>query len=196
MKGTEKLAKRRSFSERVLGSDAYADLSDKQQLVYIALSMAADDEGMVGAPRRIARSIGGDERALDALARAGYVIRFPSGVCAVTHFHVNNYIPEDRRKATEYPAERALLTLTDTGEYALCDTLHAICMQNTSDTPAPLSSPPSPPSSFSPCTPLSITPYNPPHHTPHPLSSSSNLSARARGGVNALRDGPRLPRAG
>ena len=150
----------------MLGSDAYARLSYEVQSLYIALSMAADDEGMIGAPLRLARSIGAGEEALDTLARAGLIIRFPSDVCAVTHFHVNNYIPEGRRKATEYPAERALLILSETGVYTLCDTQHAICMQNTCDTPAPLASPPFPPLPSPPLPPYLLPPIIP-HTTPH-----------------------------
>ena len=184
----ENLAKRRSFSERVLGSDAFAALSYEVQALYFHLSMASDDEGMVGSPQRLARSIGVTGEALAALALAGLIIRFESGVCAITHFHENNYIHASRRRETAYPAERAALDLTEEGTYVLrraaeaADTgdaceVHAKGMCVQSADPAPLPSPPVSPSSFSPDTPLSITPYTPPQPSLPPYSSGSDIRA-------------------
>lgn len=182
----ENLAKRRSFSERVLGSDAFAALSYEVQALYLHLSMASDDEGMVGSPQRLARSIGLTGAALDALDAAGLILRFESGVCAITHFHENNYIHASRRRETAYPAERAALDLTEAGAYIrremagdtadACE-LHAKGMGVQSEAPSPLAPPPVSPSSFSPDTPLSITPYIP--LPPFPLPYSSGSDARA-----------------
>ena len=67
------MAKRRSISERILGSDAYTALPFSAQALYVQLLVAADDEGMVGAPRRVTRSIGATEADLCALSGAGLV---------------------------------------------------------------------------------------------------------------------------
>lgn len=111
------MAKRRSLSERILGSDAYTALPFSAQALYVQLLVAADDEGMVGAPRRVTRSIGATEADLAALASAGLVLLFASGICAVTHFHECNYIPESRRRATAYAEEHAQLAKDEKGAY-------------------------------------------------------------------------------
>ena len=166
------MATKRSFSEKVVGSDAFAELSFEAQALYLQLCMAADDEGFVSSPKRIQSSIGAASDTLSALEEAGFLITFDSGVCVIVHFCQSNHISEKRKKATEHANELAELYLDEDGVYhkkEKCEEkaaaevpaykLHANCIQTASNLQAkplpPSFLPPSSPSLPSP-TPLSF----------------------------------------
>jgi hypothetical protein len=118
------------FARDVIGSDGFADMGFEAQALYIHLSMDADDWGFVGAPKRVQRSIGSKPAAMEELAKAGFVHMF--GVLVIMDWWQNNTITESRRKATQYEAELASLTVTDCGSYQLvCEPL-ANCTQTAS----------------------------------------------------------------
>lgn len=120
------------FARDVIGSDGFADMGFEAQALYVHLSMDADDWGFVGAPKRVQRSIGSKPAALAELSEAGFVHMFPSGVLVIMDWWQNNTITESRRKATQYEAELASLTVTDCGSYQLvCEPL-ADCTQTAS----------------------------------------------------------------
>ncbi len=113
------MAERRMFSKSVIDSDAFADMSAGARLLYYDLSMRADDDGFVNSPKRIARMTGVPQDAIDELAKAGFVIAFDSGVVAVRHWKIHNYIRKDTYRETNYREEKALLETDETGLYAL-----------------------------------------------------------------------------
>ena len=124
------MAGKRMFARDVIGSDGFADMGFEAQALYIHLSMDADDWGFVGAPKRVQRSIGSKPAAMEELAKAGFVHMF--GVLVIMDWWQNNTITESRRKATQYEAELASLTVTDCGSYQLvCEPL-ANCTQTAS----------------------------------------------------------------
>ena len=113
------MACKRMFSRDVVGSDGFADMGFEAQALYVHLSMDADDWGLVGAPKRVQRSIGSRTEALRELEKSGFVHVFESGVLAIMDWWQNNTITESRRKATQYEEELAQLTVTDCGSYQL-----------------------------------------------------------------------------
>ena len=99
------MAKRRMFSKEIIDSDKFYDMSKEAQLLYFYLGMAGDDDGFVGNPKKIMKSldIGGD--ALEELINNGFLIRFDTGVIVITHWPIHNYIQKDRYNKTMYQDE-------------------------------------------------------------------------------------------
>ena len=111
------MARRRMFTVELLDSDCFTDLDVHAQMLYICLSVHADDEGFLSSGKRLSSPYGGAPM-LQALVDAGLVIRFPSGVLAITDWHLNNTIRKDRSAATIHQTERNQLSVID-GRYVL-----------------------------------------------------------------------------
>ena len=113
------MAIRRMFSISVVDSDEFLELPITAQGLYFHLSMRADDDGFLNNPRKILRMVGATEEDLLLLLERGFLLSFPSGVVAVTHWRVSNAIRKDRYTPTRYQEELNKLTLRQSGEYAL-----------------------------------------------------------------------------
>ena len=115
------MAERRMFSKRIISSDAFMDMSASAQMLYFHLSMWADDEGFVNNPKTIQRMCGADSEDMSELIKNGLVIRFESGIVAITHWKTHNYIRGDRIKPTFCTDEKALLTVGEDGVYSFAE---------------------------------------------------------------------------
>lgn len=104
------MANRRMFSASVVETDAFLGLPVGAQCLYFHLGLAADDDGFVSSPKRLTATCGCSRDDLQALVAAGYIIPFKSGVCAVAHWTMNNFIRRDRYTPTIYTAEKAQMT--------------------------------------------------------------------------------------
>lgn len=90
----------------VVCSDEYIDLSFEAQSLYIQLTVEADNFGFVGGVKRIMRSIGVTETAMEELTKARFVIPFDSGVLVVRHWLLGNgQFKGDRIYESKYPRE-------------------------------------------------------------------------------------------
>lgn len=114
------------FAKTIIDSDSFLDMPLSAQALYMHLSMRADDDGFVNSPKRIQRLIGASEDDMRILMAKSYVIEFDTGIIVIKHWRINNYIQNDRYKATRYTDERAMLSLKDNNEYAFADE----CIQN------------------------------------------------------------------
>lgn len=104
------MAKKRMFSPEVIGSDAFLSLPFPAQALYFHLNLeGADDDGIIGAPLRIARSLGLNENDLKPLIEARFLLSFQSGRVAVKHWLINNNLRRDRYSPSTFTKERALL---------------------------------------------------------------------------------------
>lgn len=112
------MSNKRMFNISVVNSDAFFDLPLPAQALYFHMAMRADDDGFVENPRTIRRMAGAEQSDYDALASAGYVIPFESGVVAITHWNIHNTIQGDRKKTTVYQKELRQLKIVD-GLYQL-----------------------------------------------------------------------------
>ena len=99
------MANRRMFSKNIVESDRFLDLSLTSQALYFHLGMVADDDGFVGNPRGVIRLVGAKETDLATLVAAGFVGVFESGVVVVLDWKENNYLRNDRYRATVYADE-------------------------------------------------------------------------------------------
>ncbi len=113
------MANRRMYAIDVLDTDKFMEMSEKAQLLYVFMGMAADDDGFIGKPKAISRLHGCTEQEITELAQNGYLILFPSGICVISHWKVNNYIRSDRYKETVYKEEKAQLAEGEDGVYFL-----------------------------------------------------------------------------
>lgn len=106
------MADRRMISAGVIGSDDFVELPCMAQALYVHLCCNADDDGFVNAPRKVARSIGADLCAIDALIVSGhlYVV---DGVAVIRHWLHHNQIRKDRYNPTVYQSIFSRLSVTD-----------------------------------------------------------------------------------
>lgn len=113
------MADRRMFNKRLLGSEALLNMPAITQLLYVHLNMEADDDGFVEGPNKIQRMLGASEEDLNTLADKGLIITFDSGIIAITHWRVNNYLRIDRYKPTAFVKEAGTLRIKDDGTYTI-----------------------------------------------------------------------------
>ena len=113
------MAERRMFSRDFVTSDPFLDMPTSARCLYFTLSVVADDDGFVGAPKSVMRQCGVSQDDLSLLVTKGYIIPFQSGVVAIRHWRQNNYLRSDRYTITRYLEERAMLTVDASGAYAM-----------------------------------------------------------------------------
>lgn len=112
------MAERRMFSRSVIGSDLFLDLPLSAQALYFHLGMEAGDDGFVGSPKRIQRSIRASDDDLKLLLAKRFILAFDSGVIVIRHWKLSNYIQRDRYHVTIYQAEKKLLFLLPDRTYS------------------------------------------------------------------------------
>ncbi len=108
------------FSKTIIDSDAFLTLPQSTQVLYFHLAIRADDDGFVNSPLKIMRSVDADETDLNNLINSNLIIRFESGIIAITHWKIHNYIQKDRYNPTIYQKEFATLFLDENKMYTQC----------------------------------------------------------------------------
>ena len=106
------MAERRMFAKSVVLDDKFLSLPLSARCLYFMLGMEADDDGFVGAPKRVMRTCGVNKHALQLLEDAGYLHSFDSGVVAIVHWSRNNLLRKDRYTPTVYEKEREILVFS------------------------------------------------------------------------------------
>ena len=114
------MATKRMFSNSVIDSDAFCMLSVEAQLLYFHLGMKADDDGFVPV-MKISRILGFDEKPLQELEKAGFLIAFENGVVVIVHWKVNNTLKQDRYHESRYSSYKKRLKLNENGEYSIME---------------------------------------------------------------------------
>ena len=111
------MAERRMFAKSIVLSDAFLDMPLSTRCLYFTLGMLADDDGFVGNPKSIMRSIGASEEDIKIMAAKGFIVLFESGIILIRHWKINNRIKSDRYRETKYLAEKALFFEDASGAY-------------------------------------------------------------------------------
>lgn len=93
------------FSKEIVGSDAFQDMPSSSQLLYFHLGMEADDDGFIGNPKKISRSIGMADDDMKILVAKRFVLLFDSGVLVIKHHRINNNWDKYNCKRTMYVEE-------------------------------------------------------------------------------------------
>ena len=103
------MADRRMFSRSIVGTDSFLDMPGAVQALYFHLCLESDDDGFCGCPNKLVRVMNLSIEDLQQLSDKGWIIRFPSGVVAVTHWGMSNIVKADRYTPTTYQSEKAML---------------------------------------------------------------------------------------
>lgn len=112
------MAERRMIASTIVDSDAFVQMPLSAQALYFHLNQRADDEGFVNKPQGIMRQIGcRGNQALNVLVEKKFIIVFDSGIVAVKHWKINNYIQKDRFHETKYKDEKMSLESDENGCY-------------------------------------------------------------------------------
>lgn len=122
------MAERRMFSRSVTESDLFTDMPLTAQALYFHLGINADDDGFVGSPNTIRRSIGATTDDYKILLAKGFLIPFPSGVVVITHWTAQNKVQPSRKIPTIYKNELAELSVSN-GVYTAVDNASTDCRQ-------------------------------------------------------------------
>ena len=77
------MAERRMFAKSIVFSDDFTDMPAMARLLYVYLSMAADDDGFLNNPKSVVRMSGAGNEDMEYLKEKGYIISFDSGVIAI-----------------------------------------------------------------------------------------------------------------
>ena len=113
------MAERRMFSKAIVESDLFCDMPLSAQALYFHLNLNADDDGFLGNARKIRAMIGASEDDLKLLIAKKFLIPYESGVIVIRHWRQNNYLRNDRHKATIYQDELSMLETKPNGMYEL-----------------------------------------------------------------------------
>lgn len=111
------MANRRMFSLDVVESDAFLNMPATTQNLYFHMGMHADDEGFLGSPQRVIRTVGATNDDFHLLCVKGFVIPFQSGVIVISHWNLNNQLRKDRVKSTVYLEEKSQIQRLENGIY-------------------------------------------------------------------------------
>ena len=122
------MAERRMFAKTIIDSDAFTEMPTSARLLYYDLSMRADDDGFVNAPRKIMKITGASDDDLKILLAKKFIIGFENGIVVIKHWKIHNYIQNDRYKPTTYKEEKSMLMLDENKAYKMRDNTQ--CIQN------------------------------------------------------------------
>ena len=125
------MANKRMINASIVETDLFVDMPLSAQCLYFHLNVNADDDGFVGSPKRIQRSIGASDDDLKLLIAKGFIIAFKSGVIVITHWKMHNTIKKDRYTETIYTDELNQLGSYENKAYMLIgDNVETIRNQN------------------------------------------------------------------
>lgn len=113
------MANRRMFSKKITDTDLFMDMPSSAQNLYFHLNMNADDDGFVGSPKKIQRTIGASRDDLTILMTKQYIIPFESGVVVIKDWKIHNYIRPDRYYETMYKDEKSMLSFDENNAYKI-----------------------------------------------------------------------------
>lgn len=107
------------FSKKITESDAFLDMEIGAQMLYFHFCMNADDDGFVNNPKKIQKICGACSDNFNELVDRRFIILFKSGIIAIKHWKMQNYIPADRYTPTDYTEEKSMLGLKKNKAYTL-----------------------------------------------------------------------------
>ena len=115
------MAKKRMFAADVVGSNAFANLPIRAQLLYFKLGTlpAVDDDGVIANVKLTMAALGAKNADLDALLDARFLMRCGKDgrLYIFKHWLINNYIRPDRYHPSIYADELTGLYVKPNGAY-------------------------------------------------------------------------------
>lgn len=128
------------FAKTIIDSDAFLEMPMSAQLLYFHMSMRGDDDGFINKPKAIMRMCGCHEDDMKLLFAKKFIIPFESGVVAIKHWKIHNYIRKDMYTETKYKEEKAMLEMDENNAYRLSCADRVTGSLQTCDEPVPVSS--------------------------------------------------------
>lgn len=113
------MAQRRMFSKEVVETEWFTDMPATTQMLYIHLSMDADDDGFVTNTKMAMVNSHASKDDLAILFAKNYVIKVENGLYLIKHWRQNNYIRSDRYKKSDYADRLENFTVKSDGSYTL-----------------------------------------------------------------------------
>ena len=120
------MAQRRMFSKEVIEADWFTDMPATTQMLYVHLSMFADDDGFVVNSKVAMMNAHATKDDLAILIAKNYVINVENGLYLIKHWRQNNYIQKDRYKKSDYADRLVGFEQKQDGSY----TKKKACIQN------------------------------------------------------------------
>ncbi len=114
------MADKRMMSKSVIDTDMFLDMPASTQCLYFHMLLRADDDGFLKNAKTIMRTVGASPDDVKLLIAKRYLIPFESGIMAIKHWRIHNYIKKDRYKPTDCE-EIKLLEVNEKGEYVLAE---------------------------------------------------------------------------
>lgn len=115
------MASKRMFSLSVIDTDAFLEMPCSTQALYFHLCMRADDDGFVGSPKIVTRTVGASEDDLKLLIAKRFVLTFEDGVIVIKHWRMHNTLSTNRYTETAYLEDKALLKIKANKAYTFGD---------------------------------------------------------------------------
>lgn len=113
------MAQKRMFTMKIVDSDAFLDMPLSAQCLYFHLNMRADDDGFIGNPKRIMRTVGCRDDDMKILVSKKFLLVFDSGVIVIKHWRMHNFLAKDRYHETQYIDEKDMLRIKQNKSYSL-----------------------------------------------------------------------------
>lgn len=110
---------RRMISTEVTDTDKFLELPASTQNLYYYMICHADDDGFLGNPKTIVRSIGAKIDDLNNLIEQDYLIDFEDGTIVIKDWLRHNKIRKDRYQPTAYQNDFKKLELNEIQSYQL-----------------------------------------------------------------------------
>lgn len=107
------------FSMSILDSDAFLEMPQSTQNLYMHMAMRADDDGFLGNPKRIIRMVGAGDDDYKILLGKRFLLVFDDGICVIKHWLIHNTIRKDRYEETVYKDQKKLLNIKENKAYSL-----------------------------------------------------------------------------
>ncbi|WP_288201593.1 DnaD domain-containing protein [uncultured Megasphaera sp.] len=114
------MADKRMMSKSVIDTDVFIDMPISTQCLYFHMLLRADDDGFLKNAKTIMRTVGASPDDVKLLIAKQYLIPFDTGIMAIKHWRIHNYIKKDRYKPTDCE-EIKLLEVNEKGEYVLAE---------------------------------------------------------------------------
>lgn len=113
------MARKRMFSRDVIGTEWFTDMPATAQMLYVHLSMDADDDGFVVNTKTAVINSHASKDDLSILLAKHYIIKVEEGLYLVKHWRQNNYIQKDRKKQSDYADRLSMFGVKEDGSYTL-----------------------------------------------------------------------------
>ena len=111
------MRQKRMFDKDVIQADWFTDMPSSTQMLYIHLSMNADDDGCVNNVKTAMMNAHATDNDLVVLIQKDYLKDEGHGLYVITDWFANNYIRSDRYKPSKFAKYLTAYAVSSEGRY-------------------------------------------------------------------------------